>query len=97
MLPAKPERPSQLLEAVRSPMIFNALAIISVTVLTWHALGIDLTKPRLTVLGVGYAIIIGVTAWLNWFAAHNPRFLAYGSREYLRESEMAHERQMAGK
>lgn len=97
MLPIKPERPSQLLEVVRSPMIFNAFAILAITALTWHALGVDLTELRLIVLGTGYAIIIGVTVWLNWFAAHNPRFLAYGSHEYLRESEMEHERRMAGR
>jgi hypothetical protein len=88
------ERSSQLWGVVKSPVIFNALAIIVMTALTWHALSLDLTNPRLIVLGAGYAFIVGVTFWLNWFAAHNPRFLAYGPNEYLRESEMEHQRKM---
>ena len=90
----KPERPSQLLEVIKSPMIFNAFAILSVVALGWRATSIDLTPERLLMLGVAFLFIVGVTIWLNWFAARNPRFLAYGPREYLRESELAHERRM---
>lgn len=93
--PVAPERPSELLGAIKSPMIFNGLAILSIVALVWHAISLDLTSERLLVLGIGFLFVVGVTIWLNWFAARNPRFLAYGPREYLRESEMAHERKMA--
>lgn len=68
-------------------MIFNAFAILMafVTITFAHP-----SLERWYVLG-GIAV---VTIWLNAFAAINPRFLAYGPREYLRESEMAHEREM---
>jgi len=90
------ETVSQILAAVKSPMIFNALAVLATVALVWIAFGVDLTRERLEVLGIGFLFVVGVTFWLNWFAARNPRFLAYGPREYLRESEMAHERKMKG-
>ena len=71
-------------------MIFDAFAIL-IAFLT-----VTFAKPsieRWCVLG----FIAAVTIWLNAFAAFNPRFLCYGPREYLRESELAHERRMAGK
>jgi hypothetical protein len=43
------------------------------------------------------ALIALIVAWLNYFAWKNPRFLAYGPEEYIRESELEHERRMAGK
>jgi hypothetical protein len=48
------------------------------------------SPERWWVLG-GIAVI---TIWLNVMAALNPRFLNYGPREYLRESELDHERRM---
>jgi hypothetical protein len=90
----QPEQPSCILEVIKSPLIFNAFAILSVVVLGCWATSINLTQERLVVLGIVFLFIAGVTVWLNWFAARNPRFLAYGPREYLRESEMAHERRM---
>jgi hypothetical protein len=76
------------LEVIKSPMIFNAFALLlSVLLLIFTGPSIE----RWAVLG----FIAAVTLWLNVFAAINPRFLAYGPREYLRESELAHEREMA--
>jgi hypothetical protein len=71
-------------------MLFNAFAIImgflslrflSPSAERWYFLG----------------FILAVTVWLNVMALAYPRFLNYGPAEYLRESEMAHERRMAGK
>jgi hypothetical protein len=82
------ERPSELLAVIKSPVVFNAFAVLAVLVLVlcghpsperWYGLG----------------FVSVVTVALNIFAARNPRFLMYGPREYLRESAWAHEREMA--
>ena len=86
--PLTPERPSRWLEAIKNPMIFNAFAIL-IAFLTVKFLSPSL--ERWCVLG----FIAVVTIWLNVFAAINPRFLNYGAREYLRESEMEHQRKMS--
>ena len=79
-------------------MIFNSLALLVTSGLLWRATSLDLSKPYVVeVLGVGFGFIVLVTVWLNVFAAMNPRFLAYGPKEYLRESELRHERILAGK
>lgn len=71
-------------------MLFNAFAIL----MGFLALRfLPASTERWYLLG----FIAAVTVWLNAFAALNPRFLNYGPTEYLRESEMAHERRMAGK
>lgn len=88
--PVATEQTSRWLEAIKNPMIFNAFAIL-IAFLTVRFLPVSL--ERWCVLG----FIAVVTIWLNVFAVVNPRFLNYGAREYLRESEMAHERRMAGK
>lgn len=82
------------LAAVKSPMIFNALAIIVFTSFAWHLSTAGTVNWPIAWSGLGF--ITAVTIWLNVFAAINPRFLAYGPQEYLRESEMAHERRMKG-
>src|SRR5712664_3993988 len=72
------ERPSELRAAIKSPVVFNAFAILAVVVLVvwgrpsmelWYALG----------------FVRAVTVSLNSFAACNPRFLMHGPAEYLRE------------
>lgn len=83
---------NKILSEVRSPMIFNALAIILVALLVWRTASI---QPTPALVWVGLAFIAAVTIWLNVFAAIRPRFLAYGPKEYIRESEMAHELRMA--
>lgn len=88
--PVTSEQPSRWLEAIRSPMLFNAFAI-GMAFLT-----LRFAPPSIERWCV-FGFILAVTIWLNVFAATNPRFLNYGSREYLRESEMEHERRMAGK
>jgi Na+-transporting NADH:ubiquinone oxidoreductase subunit NqrB len=81
----------QIISVVRGPMTFNALAVILVYLLAVH---FDKGATAFTWWCFGF--IAAVTMGLNVFAAINPRFLAYGSYEYIRESEMAHERRMKG-
>lgn len=89
-LPVKPEEPSKVLEVIKNPMIFNAFAVLAL-------LGLGFCHLERAEWWALFTAILAITAWLNIFAALNPRFLAYGPREYLRESELEHERRMAGK
>jgi hypothetical protein len=70
-------------------MIFNALALLVLLALSYSV------RIPMRQWWAIFGAVLAVTAWLNIFAAVNPRFLAYGPREYLRESELAHEREMA--
>ena len=87
---------AELLKAVRNPMIFNALAIVVMAILVNGGIRLEFAAWRVTFLGIGVVFTTGVTMWLNYFAWRNPRFLAYGPDEYLRESELEHERKMKG-
>ena len=73
-------------------MIFNAFSIISLASIATGT-AVSGHMPILTWVVVGW--IIGMTIWINWQAAHDPRSLAYGPHEYLEESKLAHQRQMA--
>ena len=84
------------LKAIRNPMIFNACAIIVMSCLVYGGVRLEFNWFRGVFLSVAVAFNIGVTSWLNVFAWKNPRFLAYGPDEYLRESELEHQRKMAG-
>jgi hypothetical protein len=86
----------ETLKAIRNPMIFNAFSIAAMSLLVYGCVHLDLNSIRGAFLGVNVLFIIAVTGWLNFFAWKNPRFLAYGPDEYLRESELEHERGMAG-
>ncbi len=91
------DRPSRVLEVIRNPMIFNAFAVMAALVVLAMVAWADMAGSQ---LGIAWAVLgfVGlVTLWLNYFAAKNPRFLAYGPREYLEESRLEHERRMAGK
>jgi hypothetical protein len=91
-IPIAPEKPSAILAVVKSPMVFNAFSILVVAFLAWRTADIEPTPP---VVWFGLVFIAAVTVWLNVFAAINPRFLAYGPTEYLEESRLAHEQEMA--
>ena len=73
-------------------MIFNAFSIISIGSIA-TASAITGHVPILEWVAVGW--IVGMTLWVNWQVAHDPRSLTYGPREYLEESRLAHQRQMA--
>jgi hypothetical protein len=88
----------KILATLRNPMIFNGLAILAYLTIGETSLRIELwPTPKVIVVAVSLGMIALVTAWLNYFAWKNPRFLAYGPSEYIRESELAHERILAGK
>ncbi|MGB8771525.1 MAG: hypothetical protein WCC92_18070 [Candidatus Korobacteraceae bacterium] len=89
---------AQILAALRNPIISNGLCVLSLLLIDLTVIRSDLSATTRTwVTVVCIALIAGDTAWLNIFAWKNPRFLAYGPDEYLRESELEHERKMAGK
>ena len=73
-------------------MIFNAFSIISLGSIATAA-AVSGHMPALTWVVVIW--IVGMTAWVNWQAVYNPRSLTYGPHEYLEESKLAHQRQMA--
>lgn len=77
-------------------MIFNSLVVLITAGLTTAVIYSSLPlSVRVILTSVGFLIIAADAAWLNRFAWKNPRFLTYGPYEYLRESELAHEREMA--
>lgn len=86
---------AEALKAIRNPMIFNAFAIAVMSSLVYGGIQLEFNWFRGVFLGVAALFNIGLTAWLNYFASSNPRFLAYGPDEYIRESELDHERKLA--
>ena len=89
---------ASILSALRNPIISNGLCVLSLLAIDLTVLRSNLgTTSRIVVTVACIVLIAGDTAWLNYFAWKNPRFLAYGPDEYIRESELEHERRMAGK
>lgn len=93
-----PESQSKILNAVRSPLVFNALALISLS----GVLGTILLSNVPTEAKIGAAIVfflwvLGQTLWINWVMRRDPRALCYGPNEYLAESRLKyeHDRKMA--
>jgi hypothetical protein len=89
---ASTEQDGKILSAIKSPMIFNAFSIISIGSIA-TASAITGHVPILEWVAICW--IGGMTVWVNWQAAHDPRSLTYGPHEYLEESRLAHQRQMA--
>jgi hypothetical protein len=88
----------KILAALRNPTIFNGLTVLACFGISSKTLGTDSWPiPKIVFVAVCFLIIAATTGWLNYFAWRNPRFLAYGPDEYIRESELEHERRMAGK
>ncbi len=82
----------KVLATLRNPMIFNGLVVLSCFGIGTIALRTDVwPAPKVAFVALSFAMIGIVAAWLNYFASTNPRFLAYGPSEYIRESELAHE------
>jgi len=87
----------KILAALRNPTIFNGLSVLACFGLGWKTLSTDSWPiPKVILLASCLLVIAAVTAWLNYFAWKNPRFLAYGPDEFLEESRMAHERKNGG-
>ena len=88
----------KILEALRNPTIINGLGVISYLWISLSAIHTESWPvPKIVFIAASMALIALIVAWLNYFAWKNPRFLAYGPEEYIRESELEHERRMAGK
>jgi hypothetical protein len=85
------EAPPRWLSVVKTPMIFNAFAILSIssiaTAMAWKS-----STPPLAWFAIGFIVVM--TAWVNWQAKRDPRALMYGPSEYLEESRLEHERSM---
>lgn len=88
----------KILEAMRNPTVFNGLAVLAYLWIGLTALHTESWPlPKVMFTAACMLLIACIVGWLNYFAWKNPRFLANGPQEYLRESEMQHERRMAGK
>jgi uncharacterized membrane protein YeiB len=90
--PDSTEKPSALLLAIKSPLIFNAFAILVMGFLIWRPATLQPT-PRIVWIGIGF--IVAVTIWSNIFAKLWPRELVYGPHELLRESQLSYDLKMA--
>jgi hypothetical protein len=76
-------------------MIFNGLAILACLTIGTVSLHTESWPvPKIVFVAISFGLIAADAVWLNYFAWKNPRFLAYGPAEYIRESELAHELKM---
>ncbi len=86
------ETPPKWLSAIKTPMIFNAFAVLSIssiaTAMAWKS-----STPLLAWVAVGF--IVAMTVWVNWQAKRDPRSLMYGPHEYLEESKLEHALKLA--
>jgi hypothetical protein len=88
----------KILETLRNPTIFNGLGVLAYLWISLTALHTESWPvPKIIFTALSMALIATIVGWLNYFAWRNPRFLAYGPQEYIRESELAHQRHMEGK
>src|SRR5712692_15082 len=79
----------KILAVLRNPTIFNGLAVLACFGIGWKTLNTESwPMPKIVFLALCLLLIASVTGWLNYFAWKNPRFLAYGPDEYIRESEL---------
>jgi hypothetical protein len=90
-----PEPTSKTLNAVRSPLVFNALVTLLLTSIVVAVLATSLPDWfRMSVVGFYFAWITAMALWIYKAYRKDPRGLAYGPNEYIEESKLAHERQM---
>jgi hypothetical protein len=89
-----PQRQSKWLSAIKTPMIFNAFSVVSVsaiaTATAWKA-----ETPAIAWVAIAW--IFAMTIWVNWQAKTDPRSMTYGPDEYIEESRLEHQRKMADK
>jgi hypothetical protein len=91
-----PEPTSKTLNAVRSPLVFNALITLLLTGIVGGVLASDLPDWfRMTAVGVYFAWISLMTLWVYNAYRKDPRGLAYGPNDYIEESRMAYEHKLA--
>jgi hypothetical protein len=80
------------LSTIKTPMIFNAFSVISISSIATAMAFRSSTTP---LAWIAIAWIIAMTLWVNWQAKHDPRAMMYGPNEYLEESKLEHQRRMA--
>jgi hypothetical protein len=85
----------KLLNAVRSPLVFNALIVLVLTGMMGAVMASSLPSGAKDVsLAVYFLSLVAVVVRVDILFRKDPRGLAYGPNEYLEESRMAHERHM---
>jgi hypothetical protein len=93
-----PDAYSKTLNAVRSPLVFNALTILVMGGIVGSVLlsGLPMEMKCGSVIFF-FSWTVGLTVWVNRKAGTNQRDLAYGPTELLEESRLKfeHDREMA--
>jgi len=88
----------KILGTLRNPMIFDGLAILAcLTICTISLHTESWPIPKIVFVAISLGLIAADAVWLNYFAWKNPRFLAYGLVESIRESELARELKMVAR
>jgi hypothetical protein len=89
---------SKVLNAIRSPLVFNALIVMVLTGIMGGVLVSGLPdRAKEITLALYFIGLAAVVIRVDILFRKDPRGLAYGPNEYLEESRLAHERRMAGK
>lgn len=76
--------------------MFNAFVVLSLAGVVGSVLFSNLPQEiKIGSVAFFFLWVLGITVWINRIAQKDPRSIAYGPNEYLEESRLAHERQMA--
>lgn len=91
---------SAVLDSVKNPMIFSALVILAALLaLLGVAYAPQALLPeifRMWFCGGALGLIAAIAGTVLYFSRTDPRFLTYGPKEYLRESELEVEKTFSG-
>lgn len=92
-----PPQTGRVLNAIRSPLVFNALVLIIMGTVTVSVILSGLPDwVKITVLALFVVGLAWMTVWVNIAMRRHPREISYGPNEYVEESKLAHERKMRG-
>lgn len=87
----------KLLNAVRSPLAFNALTLLVLTGIMGGVLGSGLPDSAKELSLAFYFVgLAAAVIRVDILFRKDPRGLAYGPNEYLEESRLEHQRRMKG-
>jgi len=76
--------------------VFNAFLTISLAGVVGAVLYSDLPKEAKTWMLIFFVVwLVAIGIWTGYIARKDPRSLAYGPNEYLKESQLAYEHQRA--
>ena len=90
------EPASKTLNAIRSPLAFNALVALLLTGIVVAVLASGLVDWfRMAIVGFYCLWISALAFWVYRSYRADPRGLAYGPNEYLEESRMEYEHKLA--